>query len=138
MFGHKVLGLGLALSLALAAGQAAAESRGTVFDLFDHGVTSIIAVNSCGIDDQASFSRFRADFSEVADAVEAELQKMNPGRSRDELAIVIGFRLAQLEVSTEKAVTRSGCDAPEIRRMRKLFDMKERLAQLPAAGLHMH
>lgn len=136
MFHRKVFGLGL--GLALIAGSAAAEGSRNVFDLFDHGVTSIIAVSSCGVDDQAGFSRFRADFSRVADAVEAELQKMNPGRSRDELAIVIGFRLAHLEVSTQDAVTRSGCDAPEIKRMRKLFDMKERLARLPAAGTHMH
>ena len=140
---RKVLALGLGAGVALAAAGAMAENKGaelgrTVFDLFDRGATSIVAVSSCGVDDQAGFTRFRADFAKVADAVTAELQKMNPDRSRDELALVIGFRLAHLEASTQKAVTSAGCDSPEIRKMRNLFDMQERLAQLPPAGTHTH
>lgn len=124
-------GMGLGTALLASAVAGAAERPATVFDLFDRGVTSIVAASSCGIEDKAEFARFTADFPRVAGAVEAELQKMNPERTSDELALVIGFRLAHLELAAERAVAQSGCQAPEVKRMRVLFDVGEKLAQLP-------
>lgn len=126
----KIAGMGLGIAL-LASAAVATERSPTVFDLFDRGVTSIVTASSCGVEDQAEFTRFTSDFSRVAGAVEAELQKMNPERTVDELSFVIGFRLAHLELAAERAVSQAGCQAPEVRRMRVLFDVGEKLAQLP-------
>lgn len=126
----KIAGMGLGIAL-LASTVTATERSATVFDLFDRGVTSIVAASSCGVEDQAEFARFTSDFSRIAGAVEAELQKMNPERTLDELSFIIGFRLAHLELTAERAVSNAGCQAPEVRRMRVLFDVEEKLAQLP-------
>lgn len=132
-------GLAMMLVCCAAAGAAGATTKtkaggeSSVFDLFDRGVMSIVAANACkGADkggaDKASLQKFTRDFSEVAGLVEDELQSMNPESRRDDLAMLIGFRVAQLELRAEKAVKSGGCEAAEVKAMRELFDLKAHLA----------
>lgn len=121
-----ILGLSAALGLA----GAAASSEPTVFDLFDRGVASIVAANACGDEGVPGFARFTADFTKVANAVEDELLRMNPGHSRGDLAMVIGFRVAQLEHRTETTVATAGCNAPEVQRLRALATGTTQLSAL--------
>ena len=99
-----------------------------VFSLFDKGVASIVANTSCGVDDPAAFEAFTQEFSKVASVVADELQRMNPERSRSEIDMVVGFRMAQLEMKTTSQVKKDGCNAPDVRASRALFNIGRRLA----------
>lgn len=127
-------GLAMMLVCCAAAGAAGATTKtkaggeSSVFDLFDRGVMSIVAANACKVADKASLQKFTRDFGEVAGLVEDELQSMNPDSRRDDLAMLIGFRVAQLELRAEKAVKSGGCEAAEVKAMRELFDLKAHLA----------
>lgn len=115
------------------AANAPAPQRGaesSVFALFDRGVMSMVAANSCKSADKASLQSFAEDFAQVADLVQSELQGMNPGQRRDDLEMVIGFRVAQLELRAEDAIKRDGCNARYVKSMRQLFNVKAQLAMV--------
>lgn len=131
LFWKSILGVVVVGGVALAAGlgrATAADGPADVFSLFDKGVTSIVSNTSCGIDDPAAFEAFTQEFSKVASVVADELQRMNPERSRSEIDMVVGFRMAQLEMKTTAQVKKDGCNAPDVRASRALFNIGRRLA----------
>ena len=131
LVGKGVLGVVVVGGVALAVGlgrATAADGPADVFSLFDKGVASIVANTSCGVDDPAAFEAFTQEFSKVASVVADELQRMNPERSRSEIDMVVGFRMAQLEMKTTSQVKKDGCNAPDVRASRALFNIGRRLA----------
>ncbi len=109
----------------------------TVFDLFDRGVMSIVAASACGVADPAALKTFRHDFKAVATAVEGELAAMNPQRTDGDLSMLVGFRVAQLELRATESIKTEGCDSAKVKAMAELFDMKDRLAKARLSGSHI-
>ncbi|MDA5193306.1 hypothetical protein [Govanella unica] len=112
-----------------------ATSESGVFALFDRGVLSIVAAHACQSADRTTLQQFTSEFGQVADLVGDELQSMNPGQRRDDLAMLIGFRVAQLELRAETAIKSNGCDAAEVKAMRQLFDLKAQLAMVKTSSI---
>lgn len=110
----------------------------SVFGLFDRGILSLVAAKACKTADSGSLQSFAQDFGEVAELVGAELQEMNPGQRRDDLEMIIGFRVAQLELRAEKAIKENGCSAPNVQNMTRLFDLKAQLAQVELEDHSVH
>ena len=131
--GFLALTMAAAAMAAMGAGSAAAKEN-SVFDLFDRGVMSIVASHACKSADAASLRKFTRDFGRVATLVEDELQSMNPDQRRDDLGMLIGFRVAQLELRAENAVKTNGCDAAEVKTMRELFDLRAHLAKIEVSA----
>ncbi|RMF08142.1 MAG: hypothetical protein D6763_10630 [Alphaproteobacteria bacterium] len=108
----------------------ARAAEATVFDLYDRAVMTLVATAECGTVDSSDYNRFTSGFARVYDAVEAELLAMNPGKTRDDLQMVIGFRTRFLEQRVTTAVATAGCEAEEVQKLAELFDINQRLSMM--------
>lgn len=129
-----LLSLGAVVPFGTAPGVAGTPLPGapesSVFDLFDRAVLAIVAGAECGSAEKSEYYAFTGGFARVYDAVEEELLGMNPGKTRGDLQMVIGFRTAFLEERAVTTVARRGCSSSEVQDLTELFDIESRLAMV--------
>ncbi len=125
-----IVGVLVGAILTLIGIERASAAERTVFDLYDHAVMTLMANQKCGVADGADFRHFTTGFGRVYDAVESELLAMNPGKTRDDLKMVIGFRTRFLQERVEAAVAAGGCNAAEVQKLARLFDINRHLSKV--------
>lgn len=125
-----IVGILAGAVLTLIGAERARASEGSVFDLYDRAVMTIVATSECGVADGPGYRQFTAGFARLYDVVASELLAMNPGKTRDDLQMVIGFRTRFLEHRVSTAVAEAGCNAAEVQQLVELFDINRRLSML--------
>ncbi len=121
IFKKQIIGVMAATLVAGCISVSVAQAKSdNIFKIFDNAVISLVASGTCKTADTAAFNKFNKAFNRVYEQVENELMEMNPGKTRQQVQMLIGFRTAQLEVRTEDRINSLGCDHPEVRQASRL------------------
>lgn len=102
--------------------------------IFDEFASARVASELCGAPSEAVQRNFERNFLHVTRRAENDAAEQLPPNSSDSATELTQQRLEATRHSIESTVASNGCEAPEIRRFVKLYEVRSRLKLRAPAG----
>jgi len=115
--------LALAVTILIAPSSLLAETqqRVDILTIFDNFTASNAAAAKCFKPDEATFTKFHANYRDVIVRASLRLSKMYPNATNEKIKLVMKNRMQQLGENVVAKIENVGCDDDSIKLLVKLF-----------------
>jgi hypothetical protein len=112
------------MSLALlASGQAFAQEKPDILQIFDQFVLTSAAASKCAKPEEKTLTSFLANFQMISIRASMALSERYPGHTKDQIAGAMKRESEMLTQKVNEAISAKGCDDASIQDLLKRFDV---------------